>query len=331
MIKNKNIKIAFFTVIVLSAILGIVYCIANYTPAIKISTITNNEKCFGRRLKNFKGSNISSYSCGLFLTDDGIAYKCEEDMSGLQRVDCLDGVKKLSKAEGVSVESTTYALFNDGVIKVYDGEACYDMEGGDKFFWTDIASAYRFVAMLNDAGEVWIKDKSKRNFYMMDLEKNICSIYAYGNTLYFTDEEGTVYYYAYNSSSESVDTNNIVTVGSEKNIQRVYPNKQYIMLFDTSGNVFYHGSIFGALAPKEYAEAPKNTFLFDNIKDMACTEYFAYILTDKDKLYMYHGFDTDERLYEISDSVDKIIYGGYGALIVENTEGEYFMYKTEIR
>lgn len=103
------------------------------------------------------------------------------------------------------------------------------------------------------------------------------------------------------------------------------------MLFDTSGNVFYHGSIFGSLAPKEYAEAQKKTLLFDNIKDMACTEYFAYILTDKDKLYMYHGFDTDERLYEISDSVDKIIYGGYGALIVENTEGEYFMYKTEIR
>lgn len=186
---NKKFFLVF--VIILSITFCTVCYFANYPAAITISAVKSNKKCRGQKLKVFEGSNISSYSCKLFLTNDGVVYNHNEDMSELQRVHCLDGAIKLSRPGSSAYTSALgrkiYALFSNGAIKEYTGERCKDIPESKAFFWKDVAAAYDFLAMLNDDGEVWIKNENTGDFYRLDYPKNICSICSYDDILYFTD------------------------------------------------------------------------------------------------------------------------------------------------
>lgn len=117
------------------------------------------------------------------------------------------------------------------------------------------------------------------------------------------------------------------------------------MFLGENGAVFYHGDASAAVVPTEILKnhksdeslPPYTALLFNDIKDIACREYFMYVLTKSDELYIYHGFNAydcnndRERLFKVADSVDEIILGENNRLIVKKTDGEYFMYKIQFR
>lgn len=82
-VEMVNKKKFFIVFMLLSAVICTIYFVSSCLYVIDADTVINNEKCKGKRLKSLEGSNISSYSCGVYLTDDGIAYKCEADMANL--------------------------------------------------------------------------------------------------------------------------------------------------------------------------------------------------------------------------------------------------------